>query len=292
MGNSMTGYGRAVDSINGQNISVEIRSVNHRFLDITTKIPRSLLSKEDKIKKIIQGYFHRGRIEVFITIDGEGILERKLTVNWDLVDQYIHKLKEIQNRYQLGGTIEIGHLVNQADLLTVDEKEQHADWMEETIVAIVTNAAKQVLEMRKKEGNELITDLTSRLRLVNNIVKVLGDRRDIVIIEYRDRIKKRLESYIGDFISDESKIVQEVALLAEKGDISEEITRLESHLLQFDHLLTNQSIVGRKLDFIVQEMHREANTVGSKSNDVKISELVVQLKSEIEKIKEQVQNIE
>lgn len=290
---SMTGYGSSKESVNNTVVTVEIRSVNHRFLDISTKMPRSLLVIEEKIKKIVQSYLHRGRVEVFITIEGEELVERNVSVNWKLMEQYISNLKEIQNRYQLQGDIPLDIVTKFEDIFTVKENDQQTSELFHVIQTSVIEACVQVCEMREKEGKELSKDLISRIQFIEDTIKLLGERRDIVIIEYRDRIKQRIQDYIKEErIDDESKILHEVALLAEKGDITEEVTRLHSHVSQFLQIVTEEGPIGRKLDFILQEMHRETNTVGSKSNDAQISQWVVSLKSEIEKIKEQVQNVE
>lgn len=290
---SMTGYGRDVVTLDNSNITVEIRSVNHRFLDVSIKMPRSLLFLEDKMKKIIQTFFYRGRIDIYISLEGEGFGSSDLIVNWELMDKFIHSMDQIKERYGLEGKTPV-HMVTQLEgLFTVQEKEQGLDRIQEVILNTVNNAAEKVYTMRKSEGTELKNDVVSRINFIQNIVTELGKRRDIVIMEYRERIKQRLEDYVQEEITTEpTKILHEVALLAEKGDITEEVTRLFSHISQFLATLDHEGSVGRKLDFIVQEMHRETNTIGSKSNDVKISEWVVTLKSEIEKVKEQVQNIE
>lgn len=291
----MTGYGRKVITIDKTNITVEIRSVNHRFLDISTKMPRSLLVVEDAIKQEIKSHFLRGRLDVFITMEGEGFVQRKLHVDWDLIEQYVEHLKTIKERFQLSGQLSLDMMTKIEELFTIEESEQKVDSVKEALLNAVNNACIEVTEMRKTEGEQLAKDLVKRINLIENIVKMLGERRDIVIIEYRDRILKRIESYITEnkeLRSEESKVYQDVALLAEKGDITEEVTRLTSHAKQFLEVLYQGDAIGRKLDFITQEMHREANTIGSKSNDVQISECVVALKSEIEKVKEQIQNVE
>ncbi|MDL4840006.1 YicC/YloC family endoribonuclease [Aquibacillus rhizosphaerae] len=290
---SMTGYGRNEVCVSETNISVEIRSVNHRFLDVSTKIPRSLLVLEDKLKKVVQSYFDRGRIDIFITIEGHELVERTLQINWELMDQYIEGFEKIKKRYNLAGDVPVEVVTEMSDVFTIQESSQESDFVHDSIIKALKNACRQVLEMREHEGEELVEDVKSRIEMIENTVKLLGERRDIVIMEYRDRIKERIEKYISsEFVNDDSKLYQEVALLAEKGDITEEVTRLHSHVSQFLHTITQQGAIGRKLDFILQEMHRETNTVGSKSNDVKISEWVVMLKSEIERVKEQIQNIE
>ncbi|MDC3423632.1 YicC family protein [Aquibacillus sp. 3ASR75-11] len=290
---SMTGYGRDVTTFHKAKITVEIRSVNHRFLDISTKIPRSLLFLEDKIKKTIQSFFHRGRLDIFISMEGEGVIQQELVVNWGLLDQFVTSLNNIKEQYDLKGEIPVDMVTTVDGLLTVQEVEQGHDEMKESILNAITIACEQVYEMRIQEGSELHSELDTRLGIIQDIVKNLGERRETVIIEYRERIRKRILEYTKDeFVNEESRVLQEIALLAEKGDITEEVLRLNSHVSQFRDTLNNGGAIGRKLDFITQEMHREANTIGSKSNDPQISEWVVALKSEIEKIKEQVQNVE
>ncbi|MDC3412889.1 YicC/YloC family endoribonuclease [Terrihalobacillus insolitus] len=290
---SMTGYGRDVTTFHKAKITVEIRSVNHRFLDISTKIPRSLLFLEDKIKKTIQSFFHRGRLDIFISMEGEGVIQQELVVNWGLLDQFVTSLNNIKEQYDLKGEIPVDMVTTVDGLLTVQEVEQGHDEMKESILNAITIACEQVYEMRIQEGSELHSELDTRLGIIQDIVKNLGERREAVIIEYRERIRGRILEYTKDeFVNEESRVLQEIALLAEKGDITEEVLRLNSHVRQFRDTLNNDGAIGRKLDFITQEMHREANTIGSKSNDPQISEWVVILKSEIEKIKEQVQNVE
>ncbi|SDJ73458.1 YicC/YloC family endoribonuclease [Sediminibacillus albus] len=290
---SMTGYGREITTIGETAVTVEIRSVNHRFLDISAKMPRSLLFLEEKIKRTIKSYFQRGRVEVFINIEGGGLVKRSLTVDWTLMDQYIEHLSTIKNRYDLQGNIPLEMITGIEDIFNVQEQEHSQDELAAAIIDGVDSTCCQVYEMRRKEGSELANDMLKRIDYIRNIAKWLGERREIVIMEYRDRIVNRLQEYLQDNgINDESRMIQEAAILAEKGDITEEVTRLDSHANQFSKTIQLNEAVGRKMDFILQEMLREANTIGSKSNDIQISEWVVGLKSEIEKIKEQVQNIE
>ncbi|MCT2538024.1 YicC family protein [Aquibacillus koreensis] len=291
---SMTGYGRDEIIINETNIAVEIRSVNHRFLDVSMKMPRSLLVLEEKLKKVVQSFFQRGRIEVFVTMNGEELISRTLLVNWDLMDQYIEKIQEAKSRYNLNGNIPVDVLTKIEDVFSVQEQSEYDETVYHSVEKVLTTACRQVEQMRQEEGREIKKDLAGRIDFIEKTVKELGERRDIVIIEYRDRIIQRIKTYIEDesYVTDESKLYQDIAVLAEKGDITEEVTRLHSHVHQFLQTMSQKDAIGRKLDFILQEMHRETNTIGSKSNDVKNSELVVLLKSEIEKIKEQIQNVE
>lgn len=290
---SMTGYGRSSRTIQETSITVEIKTVNHRFLDITPKMPRSLLYLEEKIKKALQHPFIRGRVELFITIEGNALTKRQVKTDWELLDQYIQQLKEAKERYGLQEEISVNVLTKLEDLFTIQELEEHEDRMESVILSCVNEAAEKVVSMRVREGEALQEELKDRLNKVATIVEDLRSRRPLVVQETQERIKSRIEEYAQQALPlEESRLLHEVGLLAEKGDIAEEITRLYSHTDQFVTTLDVDDSIGRKLDFIVQEMNRETNTIGSKSTDSKISEWVVLLKSEIEKIKEQVQNVE
>ncbi|SDP69199.1 TIGR00255 family protein [Halobacillus aidingensis] len=290
---SMTGYGKSTVEVGETKVHVEIRSVNHRFLDITTKMPRSLLFLEDRLKQVVKGRISRGRVDIFVTIEGEELFEKKIDVNWEIVDQYLVRLKDIQRRYDLTGDISIDMVSKLDHVFSEKEIETDSDELKMALLEAMDDAATQLVEMRMKEGHELYEDLEKRIAKVRSWLSSLDERRPMVIEEYKERIRTRVEEYTKEQIrTDETKILQEVALLAEKGDVTEELTRLQSHFIQFEDILSIDEPVGRRLDFIVQEMHREVNTIGSKSNDGKMTEMVVNLKSEIEKVKEQVQNVE
>ncbi|WP_237417460.1 YicC/YloC family endoribonuclease [Halobacillus litoralis] len=290
---SMTGYGKSTVEVGDTKIHVEIRSVNHRFLDITTKMPHALLFMEERLKQVVKGLLTRGRVDIFVTLEGETFIEKKIDVNWKIVDQYFTRLKDLQRRYDLTGDISIDMVSKLDHVFSEKEMENDADEWQMPLLEAMDNAARQLVEMRLKEGHELYEDLKKRITEVRRWLSSLDERRPMVIEEYKERIRARIEEYTKEQLRpDETKILQEVALLAEKGDITEELTRLQSHFIQFEGTLSMDEPVGRRLDFIVQEMHREVNTIGSKSNDGKMTEMVVNLKSEMEKVKEQVQNIE
>ncbi|MBN9652788.1 YicC family protein [Halobacillus sp. GSS1] len=290
---SMTGYGKSTVEVGETKIHVEIRSVNHRFLDITTKMPHALLFLEERLKQVVKGLLTRGRVDIFVTLEGETFIEKKIDVNWGIVDQYFTRLKDIQRRYDLTGDISIDMVSKLDHVFSEKEMENDADEWKMALLEAMDDAARQLVEMRLKEGHELYEDLEKRIAKARRWLSSLDERRPMVIEAYKERIRTRIEEYTKEQLRpDETKILQEVALLAEKGDITEELTRLQSHFIQFEGTLSMDEPVGRRLDFIVQEMHREVNTIGSKSNDGKMTEMVVNLKSEIEKVKEQVQNVE
>lgn len=289
----MTGYGSSTLQVEGTTITVEIRSVNHRFLDIIPKYPRTFLFLEDKMRKIIKTYFSRGRMELHIEVEGETFINRSVVADWALMDQFIEQLHTAQERYKLKGEIPISIVTQIPDLFTVQEQEQKPSEIQERLLACIEDACKQVQDMRIEEGKKLLEDILNRITAIREMILSLEGRREIVVEEYRTRINKRINDFVQDSISlDESRLIQEIALMAEKGDITEEITRLLSHLDYIEEISNHQEPIGRKFDFVLQEMNREANTIGSKSTDHMIGEWTVAIKSEIEKIKEQVQNIE
>ena len=289
---SMTGYGRKVLHIENTMVTIEIRSVNHRFLDIAIKLPRTFLFLEDKLKKTVQSQFTRGRIEVYISIEGDGFSNQTLQADWELIDQYVTHLDRAKQKYHLNGEIPLTVLSSMQDFFHIKDTGGSLEKVHQLILEGTLDACKQVSVMRQEEGVYLTNDLTERLRSITETVLQLRTKRDIVRKEYQERIMERIRVYVDDEISKDGKFYQEIVLLAEKGDITEEITRLLGHIEHFERTMNSKEAAGRKLDFIIQEMHREANTIGSKSTDVSISEWTVSLKSMIEKMKEQVQNIE
>jgi uncharacterized protein (TIGR00255 family) len=293
MAKSMTGYGTNTIHFENTSITVEIRSINHRFLDIIPKYPRTFLFLEDKIKKTVKSYFSRGRIELHIDIEGDNFVNKSIEVDWNLLDQFIQQLQTAKDRYSLKEDIPVSILTEVPDLITVVENEEKPNELQEKVLTCIAKACEQVLQMRIEEGKHLLDDILQRSSMIREMVHLLEERREVVIEEYRARIHKRIRDFVEVSITmDEARLHQEIALLAEKGDISEEITRLHSHLDQIEEICQSDKPIGRKMDFVVQEMNREANTIGSKSTDSKIGKWTVGIKSEIEKIKEQVQNIE
>ncbi|UOQ43108.1 YicC family protein [Halobacillus salinarum] len=290
---SMTGYGRKSLEVEGMQLHVEIRSVNHRFLDISTKLPRNLLFLEEKLKRLIRYHLSRGRVDLYVTLEGQGLVKRTLHVDWNIADQYIERLVDMKKRYELTGEITVDMVTRLEHVFSVQEKEEDSSILHSNLLQAVQESLDRLSTMRSEEGRSLEADLTSRCQKISAVLQKLEDRRPSVVEEYKERIRQRIEAYTKEeVLAEQSRVLQEVALLAEKGDVTEELTRLKSHLDQFSKTLQKQESIGRRLDFIVQEMHREVNTIGSKSNDNLVTEWVVELKSEIEKLKEQVQNVE
>ena len=288
----MTGYGVESVYIGDTHYTVEMKSVNHRFLDIQLKLPHTLNFMEGKIKKIIKTYFERGRIEVYFNFTGEHFGKKTLVTDWSLMDQYMEQYELAKKRYNLEGN-PIHLLSSIPEVFIVQEDNEQPTELVTSILESINIVSEQVLNMRKEEGKDLLFDIKNRIISNENMLSLIKERRPQVINEYRERILERIIEYTEKSIDVNSQsFFQEIALLAEKGDISEEITRLESHITHFNETIELNEAIGRKLDFIIQEMHREINTVGSKSTDHLISQWTIKIKSELEKIKEQIQNIE
>ncbi len=293
MVNSMTGYGMSKEEIDGMTVQVEVKTINHRYLDISFRSAMSLMKLEEEIKKFVNSKINRGKIEIYINVANKKEMNHIVKPNWDLIDQYIKVGKELKEKYQLDGAYDLKDLQQLEGALEVEEV-QIEDSNNSFIMSVVKNAFEDCLKMRQVEGKSLLTDLSKRIEIIKQNVDSLEALRMLVREEYQVRIQQRIKEYLKetDYV-DEAKFRQDVVTLAEKGDITEEIIRLKSHISQFsDAINQKDGAIGRKLDFIIQEMHRETNTIGAKSTDPKISVEVVNMKSEIEKVKEQVQNIE
>jgi uncharacterized protein (TIGR00255 family) len=287
----MTGYGRSNKSTDGLSVTIELKTVNHRFSEHQLRIPRQMIRLEDKIKKVIASRIKRGRVELFAGIEGEGAVSRKVNVDWDLLDEYYQYIMQIKERYHLSEGPSIADLASREDLLSIQEEDAADGKLEAMVIEAVEEAAAQLVYMRKAEGAELEKDIRVQLEKLQACLAQLKNLAPLVIKQYGDRLEKKMTEFLGGQI-DQNRILAEVAVFSDKADINEEITRLESHIGQFGSTLLLDEPVGRKLDFLLQEMNREANTIGSKANDSSIAREVVEMKSLLEKMKEQVQNIE
>ncbi|PLS06496.1 YicC/YloC family endoribonuclease [Neobacillus cucumis] len=288
---SMTGFGRGKAESEAFSVNVEIKTVNHRFSEINIRMPRQLLKIEDKMKKILSQHIRRGRVEVYVSVDGEGMVSRKVQADWKLIEEYFQFLNEAKNKYGIEGTITIQDLLNRSELLHIEESDAGNEEIEELVLSATEEAASFLKQMRMAEGEELKKDLLAITAQVETNVTELQKFAPIVVQAFKERLTKRMQEFVNGQL-DETRILTEVAVFADKADINEEITRLRSHIQQFLQTLNENEPIGRKLDFLVQEMNREANTIGSKANDSNIAKKVVEIKSLLEKLKEQVQNIE
>jgi len=287
----MTGFGRAKVENDTFQITVEMKSVNHRFLEMSIRLPKQMMVFEDKLRKIIAEQVRRGRIEVSISITGEGLVERKLSVNWSLLEQYQSIMKDIKGKFQLQDSITLEQLMAMPEVTAIEEIEKVNEQFENSLYEAVRQATHMLKTMRVGEGERLHKDIAYRLQEIDNCVNAIIPHAPMVTQKYRERLENRLKELHNQDL-DEQRLLTEVAMFAERCDIHEELVRLQSHLDQFRETLQIEEPVGRKMDFIVQEMHREINTIGSKANDLTISKYVVEMKNNLEKIREQVQNIE
>ncbi|MEH7305912.1 YicC/YloC family endoribonuclease [Neobacillus drentensis] len=288
---SMTGFGRAKAESDFFSVNVEIKTVNHRFCEMNIRMPRQLLKIEDRMKKKLSQYIRRGRVEVYVSLEGEGVVTRKVHVDWKLLDEYAQIIKQVRENFDVEGTITLQDLLSRSELLHIEESEIGNDELEKLVLDATEEAAKFLKQMRLAEGDELKKDLLAILSQLEMNVFELQKFAPLVVQSYKERLTRRMEEFVNGQL-DETRILTEVAVFADKADINEEITRLKSHIQQFEQTLQSVEPIGRKLDFIVQEMNREANTIGSKANDSNIAKQVVDIKSLLEKLKEQVQNIE
>ncbi|MGR3763803.1 YicC/YloC family endoribonuclease [Rossellomorea sp. NS-SX7] len=288
---SMTGFGRSKLDSGLHTITVEMKSVNHRFHECTIRLPRQLMKVEEKIKKQVSEFIKRGKVDVFITIAGEGLVHRNLHIDWKLIRDYYQLVHDVKDRFSLKGEVELNHLLSREEFITIEEMEEENEELERLVLDAVILAAKELKEMRVKEGEALKEDFLTHLNHFEQKVSELSSFAPHVVNEYREKLKKKMMEYSEGAI-DDTRLLNEVAIMADKSDITEELTRLKSHLHYYHSTLNLSEPVGRKLDFLIQEMNREVNTIGSKANDSNITALVVELKSTLEKLREQVQNVE
>jgi len=294
MTNSMTGYGKAEGVVAGRKFTVEMKSVNHRFLEISLRMPQILFSLEAEIKRRMGEKFSRGKIDVAIRSDGSGAAEgeTRLALNLPLVRNYHALLTQLQEELNIKEEITLSTIIGLRDVfMPVETVEEAADlWGE--FSPILAEAIGNLSAMREKEGASLMLDLRDRLGLISDSLEGIAGRVPSVVLDYQKRLTERIRELLAGVELDEFRLLQEVAIMAEKSDITEEIVRFRSHAEQFSGLLLGGDAAGRKIDFLLQEMGREINTIGSKSGDVGIARLVVEIKSELAKLREQAQNIE
>jgi len=283
---SMTGYGKAILSNEQYKIHIEMKAVNHRYLESIVRMPRQLLAYEDSIKKIVSEYTSRGRVEVFVTI--EGLLQRTLQIDEGLIKQYKEAIENLAVGESIYNPID---LLKLPEVTTVSEVEQINDNFEQLLVTTTKNACEQFFESKCKEGSQLKKDLLERLSAIEECKKQITEQAPLVIKSHREKLLAKLADVELANV-DEQRLLTEVMIFADRCDISEELVRLASHLELFSETLELKESIGRKLDFVVQEMNREVNTIGSKANSLEISKQVVEIKNNLEKIREQVQNIE
>lgn len=289
---SMTGYGRYEIQENERKVLVEISSVNHRYLDLNIRMPRVLMHLEDEIRKILKEKVARGKVEVSLTYQSTSKEDIDIVVNTALAEVYLEGLRKMGSQFGLEDDLKLSALMNVNDLITFQKKATDEEEVSKIIYKGVLGALVNFTQMRMNEGMALKEDILMKSKKLSQMIETIELRSPEVVKGYQQRLENRLGQLLQEAPIDESRIATEIALFADKCAIDEEITRLKSHIKQLEEILTEGGVVGRKLDFLMQEMNREANTIGSKANDYEITTNVVALKTEIEKIREQVQNIE
>lgn len=289
---SMTGFGRGESQDEIKKFIVEIKSVNHRYSEIVIRMPKFYSSLEDRIRKVVQQKVARGRVDVFINFEEIGSKNKQVKVDKDLAVAYYNALGVLKETIGEDSKISVMNIAGFPDVIKIEEAEDDLEEIWQVLEKALVKAVSQLVEMRRVEGERLTKDLLGRVDTVDSINQEITKRSPIVVEEYRERLANRMKELLGDLNVDESRIANEVAFFADRCSITEENVRLKSHLEQVRESLKADESVGRKLDFLVQEINREINTIGSKANDLEISNKVIEAKSEVEKIREQVQNIE
>ena len=289
---SMTGYGRCVETVNGREFTVEVRSVNNRYLDCTVKLPRSLTFAEETVKQAVKAAISRGKVDVFITVRSEGGMEAKITLNTAMVEGYLAAMKQMVSDYGVTDDISVSLLSRMNDVFSVEREEVDEDQLRADLMGVVGKALESYNAMRCTEGKALENDLRSRGETILALVAQVEAGNAQTVVDYRTRLYNKLQEVLANTSIDESRILTEAAIFADKVAVDEETVRLRSHLQQMNAMLTSGGAIGRKLDFLLQEMNRETNTIGSKCSDVRLARIVVDMKAELEKIREQTQNIE
>ena len=289
---SMTGYGSAKGTVEGIEVSVELKSVNNKFLDTSVRLPRSFIFAEETVKAAVQSHISRGKVDVFVTVDTSMADDMVVRVNEPLLKGYIEALQHIADEYALPNDISVMSVSRFPDILSVEKKELDADAVADGIKSIAEQALQDFDSMRVREGEKLRNDVLLKLENIENFVGIIEESAPKTVTEYRQRLLQKLNEVLGSAGVDESRIITEAAIFADKVAVDEETVRLRSHIAQLRTMLETGSPIGRKIDFLMQEFNREANTIGSKCQNSDIAHVVVDLKSEIEKIREQIQNIE
>ena len=289
---SMTGYGRAVETVNGREFTVELRSVNNRYLDCTVKLPRSVSFAEEAVKQAVKASVSRGKVDVFISIKSENAEDTTIRLNPAVLEGYLAAMRQMVESYDVRDDISVSTVSRLPEVFSVEKPEVDEKQLLSDLMQVVEQALAGYDAMRCTEGAALDADLRSRGNTILALVSQVEQGNAQTVVDYRARLEAKLKEVLANTNIDESRILTEAAIFADKVAVDEETVRLRSHLQQMNTMLDGGGAVGRKLDFLLQEMNREANTIGSKCNDVRLARIVVDIKAELEKIREQTQNIE
>ncbi len=289
---SMTGFGRSERELAGRICVVELRCVNNRYLDLKMKLPRGYVALEERVRALVAGYHLRGRVDLLLAVQGEKARGRKIRLNNEIAQGYMTALEDLADQFQLEMELSALQLASFPDVITQEEEEENLDtlWLE--IEPVIKEALKHCDEMRRREGASLAADLRVRLQQFAATVAIIEERLPALVLQRQAAMRERVAKLLEPNSLEPERLAQEIAIIADKTDVTEEVVRLRSHIEQFEHFLDADGAIGRKLDFLVQEFLREVNTIASKINDAAIAHHTVELKSELEKMREQVQNIE
>lgn len=289
---SMTGYGSARGTVGGQSVTVELKSVNNKFLDCNVRLPRSYLFAEETIKNTVSDGVRRGKVDVFVTVQSGAEADVVVRANMELAKEYYGAVSEIAGSLGLDCGLNAAAVARFPDVLTLEKKELDAETVGAELREITRKAVEEFNVMRAREGERLREDMLAKLANIESLVSVVEERSPQTVQEYRQRLEARLRELLEDRGIDEQRLITEAAIFADRTAVDEETVRLRSHIGQFRAMLSEGSPIGRKMDFLVQEFNRESNTIGSKCSDAALAQVVVDLKSEIEKLREQLQNVE
>lgn len=291
---SMTGFGRASSEENSdRSFSIEIKSVNHRYLDINVRMPKTFISLEEKMRRLISEKLTRGKVDVFVNFKDYSKSQGKARINLDFVRSYAKCLDELKEEFKdIEDDIKLSMIAKHPEVIVVEEKEEDLEKLWEHIKIVLEKAVDNIVSMRLNEGEKLAKDILDKCAKIESLVNFIESKSSIIVENHRNRLKEKIKDLLGDVNIDENRLAMEVVIFADKATIDEEIIRLKSHISQLRESLSFKESIGRKLDFLVQEMNREANTIASKSTDLEITNSVIDIKNIIEKIREQVQNIE
>ncbi|MFQ7114892.1 MAG: YicC/YloC family endoribonuclease [Acutalibacteraceae bacterium] len=289
---SMTGYGKSEQTIDSLNVTVEIKSVNHRYFEFSARVPREYGFLEEKLKKYCNSLITRGKVECYVSVEDLEEREMEVNVNETLAAGYVKALKELSERFGLKDDISAVTLSRYPDVITLHKASEDEERIWNAVKTVAETAVSKFIEMRETEGSKLRGDILSRADYIIECVEFIEGRSPETVIEYNEKLKQRMKELLGDAAVDEQRLLNEAAIYADKIAVDEETVRLRSHISQLREFMNSSEAIGRKLDFLVQEINREANTIGSKAQDVDIAKKVIAIKAEVEKIREQVQNIE
>ena len=288
----MTGYGRNECVLEGKKITCEIKSVNHRYSDYSVKVPRYYGFMEDRVRKFVSDYISRGKVDVYISIENFGDTDREILLNEGIAKTYIDALSQLRDTFGLKDDISVMSVARYSEIFKTQKIEEDEEELWNMVVEVMKPAIEQFVAMREREGERILEDLSNRVEYMRSLAKRVEERSPQTVDEYKNKLYTKIKEVLEDRTIDESRILTEVAIFADKVAVNEEIVRLESHFNEFYEIVNKNEPAGRKLDFLIQEINREINTTGSKANDIDIAKIVVELKGETEKLREQIQNVE